>query len=1102
MKTILIASITLFAFTGCPAYAQLPGVPSDITVSGTVTIDGQPGGDVSVGLRDGAQARTDASGRYSIKISKGYSGALSASSPGVTFTPSARELSNVASSVTGLDFAGKRSPTTPQMVTVSGRVLGTSGGAPNIAIEFSNGGGVVVTGTEGSYSIQLRFGYTGVATPWGARVVPSSRSYSALQIDRSGEDFVITDVEPPTTRPTISGQVRDNVGRPIANATLVLSPNVVVRADGDGNYSVSVEKGFSGSVTPTVDGMEFIPNSRQYSNVTASIQAQDYVGTAISRTVRVSGSVRTVGGTPIGGAAVSASNGAISSSTPAGTYSLTLPFGFSGTVQATHAAFTFRQPRSFSNLQSDTDGQDFVGTAQTTTFRVSGVVRSSSGSPQAGVIVRGSNLNQSAVTVENGSYSLDVPSGYNGQLTPERSGTRFEPPSRSLTSVSEDLASVDFTIVTTPPPLSITGPSCPLPKATVGVAYSVTFLLSGAEGTPDWNVSTVASLPEGLYMNRATGELGGIPQNSGQFDFVVKASTSGGQSAQKSCSLAVEVPPETDSAACPRRTPASVPNTDARLERIVMSTIRTESPCIYPDARSSFMTTDPMAYTSFTVTGLWTGDTVKVEWYSPGDRLYRAVEFATLQENGDFCFRSPLPIAKSDVTRLPGMWRVRVVVNDSSFGTLQFAVSEVKSASSAITVQSFQSSENVSPESCSVPQSRAVYIGAEAIQQAWILFDLTGKAGRIRFDYTTPDGKLFKSFQGDTFDTGGQCMWSTLKLSEVPKDRLYGGWVVMASFNDVRLATTHFSVSPAQLGDLVISRTAPVRGAGNIAPTSNKGFTFRDEAAYAWFELVDVRAGGRASVEWFDPQDRLVARDRWEAIDSDGTWFFWTDFPILKAPTTRAAGIWTARLFWDGQPVGSTTFVVGPIEVTSFAVTNRTSGCQAPPFLDFLTTEDRQAVAWLRVSGASSGDRMRVTWVGPDKAVRKSSETKISAQSDAFAFDVLPVGDAMLSGSWNAQVLWNGVPLMSVPFTINQGNSAVRPFSSDIRVSSVDHVVRVGVDLSSAAKCRECTSSFRREVVGDDTVIDELFEAVRAKSGDRNLLRPASRVAPAAAKEQ
>jgi hypothetical protein len=81
-------------------------------------------------------------------------------------------------------------------------------------------------------------------------------------------------------------------------------------------------------------------------------------------------------------------------------------------------------------------------------------------------------------------------------------------------------AAYSITIAMTPP-LVITTPS-PLPDATIGTAYALTFAATGGNGAKSgWQLLT-GELPDGLSLAAATGVLDGTPTEVGTFEFNVR----------------------------------------------------------------------------------------------------------------------------------------------------------------------------------------------------------------------------------------------------------------------------------------------------------------------------------------------------------------------------------------------------------------------------------------------------------------------------------------------------------------------------------------------------------------------------------------------------
>lgn len=1114
MKTLFVTSLTLFTLAG-NLDAQLPGVTPDVTVSGSVMIDGQPAGDVLVGLREGAQVRTDAKGQYSIKVSKGYSGLLFASSPGVTFTPSARDLSNVSFSINGLDFAGKRSPAPPTSVKVRGVVRRATGdAAPAVTISFSNGGPTVVTGSDGSYEGQLAIGYTGIGTPRGdGQFAPISRNYASVQTDQISQDYVFTASPLPPPSIKVGGVVRRSTGGPAAGVSISFSnggPTVTTGADG--GYEGQLVIGYTGIATPRSDG-QFAPASRNYANLQTDQTAQDYVLASSQlppAAIKLSGMVRLASGGAAAGVSISFSNGGPTAITGAnGAYSGQLPMNYSGVATPRGDGQFTPASRNYVNLQSDQIGQDytfesslslprsvrisgkirnwnrepvggvllttttgtggqsdasgsyeisvdssFVGTItpikegydflpssraytlpsfdlpwedfvaiekseSITTLRISGFVRRISGDPISGAILSIGN-DAKALSDSTGNYLLPVPVGFTGSVTASHASFSFSTGVRAYENLQGDQLGQDFTGTAKSIPMTITGPACPLPAATVAVPFAATFELSGALGYVDWNLAAGDVLP-GLTLGRATGELRGAPLRSGRFDFVVEATTTSAQSARKICALTVNPAPDEVSAECTRPIKYPSPNTEAFLDQLVTSTGKTDSVCSLPPPMSTVHSSDSTVYASFVAASLRAGDVVSVEWFSPGHHLYRETSFVPVKENGNFCFRASIPLAGSSAARQPGPWRVRVLVNGSSIGVAQFVVAQINPKAAGMPViEKLTSAREARNDNCIAPEAVSAFVGVIGEQKTWMAFQANSR-GTVRFDYLAPNGKTYRSFVSETLNSSGQCMTATINLAQVDRANVYGQWTVAISFNGTALASTSFTVAPALLQDAVTTRGAGEELSSCVAPSANNGFTFRDDRAQVWFQLNDIRAGGKAYVEWLDPAGTVLSRDVWEPTASDGDWCFSTDFPIRTSITQRPAGIWKVRIGWDAYPVAVLPFFVGPIEVDQFAMSDRATGCGVPPYVDGFGPGDDQAVAWVRVAGAIKGDSMRVDWLMPDGARKNGKSVNVSGTGLAYTMGALPITRSTTLGRWNAQIHWNEKLLLSVPFTVGAG---------------------------------------------------------------------------------
>jgi len=139
--------------------------------------------------------------------------------------------------------------------------------------------GTVVTDEQGRYSAWVGDGWSGRVTPAkeGYAFDPPSRMYDPVDRDYNSQDYGATIITF-----TISGTTN------LPSVTMKGLPGTPV-TDRDGNYSVTVNYGWSGTVTPTKEGFTFEPRRRMYSSIMASQANQSYIVTSITGLARAVG---------------------------------------------------------------------------------------------------------------------------------------------------------------------------------------------------------------------------------------------------------------------------------------------------------------------------------------------------------------------------------------------------------------------------------------------------------------------------------------------------------------------------------------------------------------------------------------------------------------------------------------------------------------------------------------------------------------------------------------------------------------------------------------------------------------------------------------------
>jgi len=291
-----------------------------------------------------------------------------------------------------------------------------------------------------------------------------------------------------------------NAGVSGALLSYVDSTNKSVTADSTGAYSIKVPYNWSGTVTPSKSGYTFVPPSASFSNLTTTQTIQNFAA-IVSYTIS--------GNVGVAGATLNYTNGIPQTATSDanGNYSFLVPSGWSGTVTPAKAGYSFSPAnRLYTSVASNQTGQNY--TATLITYTISGT---------AGVggvtLIYTNSANGSQLFVlsdGSGNYSITVPMGWNGAVTPNEPGYSFSPASKTYTNVQANQTGQNYS--------SSVCASC-YDKDTVGVfrpsngalylknenvtGYADVAINYGQAGdypvTGDWNGDGIATI--GVYRN-------------------------------------------------------------------------------------------------------------------------------------------------------------------------------------------------------------------------------------------------------------------------------------------------------------------------------------------------------------------------------------------------------------------------------------------------------------------------------------------------------------------------------------------------------------------------------------------------------------------------
>lgn len=837
----------------------------------------------------------------------------------------------------------------------------------------------------------------------------------------------------------ISGSILDNAKNPISaiaiSATGMAPGNPTAEflafTDAAGVFTLVVPAGFTGLIRPARSGYQFSPLSRAYTSLTTNSAGQNFEATELRTTVVIRGVVKDKSDAGIAGVSVLLSNGNTYLTGSDGEYQFNVPLGFSGTVSVHHNDYTFVPfQRNYSKLTEDLTGENIFGTAKPQAFTVSGLVKTVNNNAVAGVTISGAPGNATVLTNSEGRYSFQVPVGSSVTVTPKLGDFQFQPVSRSVKAINSNVEAQDFVAqATLSSSLQITEPGCPLPNARVGTQYLAVFRSTVTTAKLQWGIQPSGPIFDGLTFDPGKGELRGIPLRAGTVDFVVSVESSMGQLARKSCSLTVdreadtlERQIDTTTGSCIRRSAPPARNVNAEVEAFTLSDVQAESPCSPPPVREVFTTAMAQAQVSFSLNNLQRGDMAAVEWYAPNGKLAMETRWPAMLEAGDYCLRAPLAIREAGAGRLPGMWRVRVVLNAVPVASKPFVISSVADPSGSL-IREILSTVQASSESCSIPATKSVYLPGDDLQSTWVLTDPGSRTGRFRFQYITPSGRTHRTFEGSSLEQVGQCVWSTLRFSEVDRTHLAGTWTVRVYLGDEFVAATSFVVAVA--GDVVAGLTREASGTSGRcqAPPLTQTFRVEDERAVLWVRLAEARAGGRVNLEWISPEG-LSIRSRSDIVEGDGSWCFSANLSIRNGIGQAQPGIWTVRIAWNDAPIAAVPFLIAPIEVEQFAISDSATSCEAPTPFDQFSKADRQVATWVRLPEVGTGDRVTFEWVAPGGQVHRTANVNPRAPGGAYFVDAMPTKD-LAAGAWAVRIQWNSGTLLTVPFSLVDSTAVV-----------------------------------------------------------------------------
>lgn len=405
------------------------GGPTTYQVSGTVS--GAVASGVSFAATGGGSCtNSDGTGHYACTVPQGWSGTVTPSLNGYTFTPPTRSYVSVGADQAGQNYVASANSTT-------------------VWVEDAVPAGAVIAGDNESWTWigSNPAPFSGTLAHQSALAAGIHQHYfsgatATLSVAAGDTLFAYVYLDPVNPPSEVMLQWNDGTWshRAYWGANQIpwgtdgtVSRRFMGPLPATGQWvQLAVPAAQVGLGGSTLNGMAFaLYNGRA---------TWDYAGKSVGSpvTYQVSG---TMSGAVASGVTFAATGGVTcSTSDSAGHYACTVPQGWSGTVTPALSGFTFvPSSRNYVSVAADQAGQDYVATA--VSYQVSGTV---SGAVASGVTFAATGGVSCSNSDAAGHYACTVPLGWTGTVTPALGGYAFAPTSRSYVNVGTNQPSQDY----------------------------------------------------------------------------------------------------------------------------------------------------------------------------------------------------------------------------------------------------------------------------------------------------------------------------------------------------------------------------------------------------------------------------------------------------------------------------------------------------------------------------------------------------------------------------------------------------------------------------------------------------------------------------------
>lgn len=371
------------------------------TVTGNVGV----GGVEIKGFRPGGVLSGPA-GDFAVQVNHGQSVEVTPTREGYRFTPSKASVTKIKSDWTIPSFAAQEI-----FITLTGTVAGIEG--VELTGMVDKDGQTVYTDRQGKYSFEVAYNYSGIMllAKEGYSFNPPGVAFNDLKRDQKK----VFKAE------KVTYVIRGNTGG--EREVLLEGLPGVVRSNAAGEYEAKVPYGFSDTVTPKKEGLQFDPPYIAYDSVSTAQLMQDYY--ASDQEFIVSGLVKGPDG-PIPDVEVLLSLGNPKNTVTdwEGRYRLSLPYGWNGRFHAAKPGYTFMPLRQEVSGLKQNMTVNFDGQVQM--MKITDILEDPDGKPVAQVQVKADNGGTSIFSGINGKFTVQVPFGWSGSLSFVKDGFVFE----------------------------------------------------------------------------------------------------------------------------------------------------------------------------------------------------------------------------------------------------------------------------------------------------------------------------------------------------------------------------------------------------------------------------------------------------------------------------------------------------------------------------------------------------------------------------------------------------------------------------------------------------------------------------------------------------